>query len=115
MRDDNFEKMFTTGLNVGSPSPSPEPYIKKQEPKKVEKVEKIDVNKKAREKDWNMVELGMEEKVETKKIKVEAEDKNKKNETTKTRQWNMVEISMDEDLSQTNSNIEGKNSRVEKK
>ena len=32
-----------------------------------------------------MVELGMEEKVETKKIKVEAEDKSKKNETTKTR------------------------------
>ena len=60
-----------------------------------------------------MVELGMEDKVETKVIKVE--DKSKKNETTKTRQWNMVEISMDEDLSQTNSNIEGKNSRVVEK
>ena len=68
---------------MGSPSPSPEPYIKKKEPKKVEKVEKVDVNKKARERDWNMVELGMEDKVETKVIKVE--DKSKKNETTKAR------------------------------
>lgn len=57
MRDDNFEKMFTTGLNVPSPSPSPEPYIKKEEPKKMEKVE---ITKKTRERDWNMVELGME-------------------------------------------------------
>ena len=74
--------MFTTGLNVPSPetstktkkeSPEIANKVKKEEPKKEKKVEVVENGKKDKVREWNMAEIGMEDKPK------------KKEETAKTR------------------------------